>query len=50
MAVFYSLAFEDATLAVEMTSCWWHLWRAETCRRYTEVWCVYVLAKVKLVI
>jgi len=31
---------EGATLDTERTSWWWHLWRVETCRRLTNVWCV----------
>jgi len=33
--------FEGATLATENTLWWWQLWRAETCRRLTDVWCVH---------
>jgi hypothetical protein len=29
-----------ATLTTENTPWWWQLWRAETCRRFTNVWCV----------
>jgi len=33
--------FEGATFT-ENTPWWWHLWRAETGRRFTKVWCVYI--------
>jgi hypothetical protein len=37
-----------ATSTTERTPRWWHLGRAETCR-FSNVWCVYILAHVKLV-
>ena len=42
--------FEGATLASERTARWWHLERAETCNRFSAVWCVYSVVHVKLVI
>jgi hypothetical protein len=36
-------------LATERTCWWWNVWCAETCRRFTSVWCVYILVHVKLV-
>lgn len=40
--------FEGATLHSERTSRWWHLCRAKTCRRLTNIWCVYILIHVDL--
>jgi len=42
--------FEGSTLATERTPWLWHLWRAETCGRFTNVWCVCNFMHVKLVI
>jgi len=33
---------EGGTLDTERTSWWWHLWRVETCRKFTNVWCVHI--------
>jgi hypothetical protein len=39
---------DGATLATERTPWWRHQGRAETCR-FSNVWCVYILLHVKLV-
>jgi len=42
--------FEGAALATERTPWWRRLWHAKTCRKITNVWCVYILVHIKLVI
>jgi hypothetical protein len=39
---------DGATQATERTRWWWHLRRTETCK-FSNVWCLYILVHVKLV-